>query len=757
MYSKDSVSMTHQNEVSLKAVDSSASVAISSSGIVHGQASNISPGQVFSSLKIGASNLLFEGNDLGTKESGSSPSKAMLSKVTSHSSPGQVFSSLRIGSSEFQGEPAALSSKEIGQQVFISFITHCSVTFKKMIVCCLQLSQDLSERLERIQRTHTGQHMQQKHQQQPDYANVGSQPQRVLPLAPSLKPAAADSSIDEKASPSFVSDSLEQFVSKLDTLSGSSQTASRAPFSNPDSTSLNPFRYKDKPSVQSHAIVHKELDSLEAFVRDKSTTGLSPTSVPAKSLTPIHSDIQKQPRLHDDLHSSEGFLKQSQQVLCTDPNAYQTSESNVLKASTHSLYRIDSISPSFDEHETSTIQPHHDHNRKADDGDYHFDNSWLFPQGVNSSSDAPVEMSSEFPSGRITAFHEATTDHSTSMHARLRNSECSPDATLWKSPAVPYSVPLSKNDDFDDFVGTFFLHGMSDSSVFNRKSPVSKNRHDDNDFVPSFHVSKNIVADDIVNSLTPSFNISSTFRPVPEKNSSEFEAVKMYPSNPAQGLSHSARYIVRDSQGIELLSAALSKVQVPNCPSLSDQALKKLLTPILRKFDLVAFSNKVKVPTLMAADLVQLAPFNIHFLVDDSVDLLRIGTNWNDAQTLLQECIDFVSLVNTNGSTISFLSSSVSQSCLKAKDQVASLFARVISTSASNRYAAVSKPNIVAALESKVLQHIFAGVSPALVYVLSLQDVKRDHLSVDEMLRLHTALDARISDRFLKFDFVNYD
>lgn len=737
-YTKDSVSMHHQNEAT-KAVDSSVSVATSSSGIVHGLASNTSPGQVFGSPKIAASNLYYEGSGHVKKDSGTSSATSMQGKVTSHLSPGQVFSSLRIGSSEFQGDRAALSSKEIGQQ----------------------LSQDLSERLERIQRTHTGQHtQQQKHQQQPDYPNLGLQPHRGSSLTTSPKLPAGSSS-DVATASLLVYDSLEQFVCELDTQSGSvSQSASRTRSANPEFVSLSRSGIKDKPLGQSPAVLHKGLDSLEAFVRDKSvSTELSPTPIPvAQSSIQIHSDSPKQLSLHDDSDCSEVPPKHSQQVHVKDSTASQPSESYVQKTSTRSLYRIDSASPSQDEFDTSTAKHQHNLNRDADDNDYRFDNSWLFLEGVHSTSAAPFATSSYSSSSRMAAFHGAATDHSTSLHGRMRNSEYSPDVSSMVSPSVPLRVQLSKKDDFDDFVGTFVLPGASDSRVLGGKCLLAKARDEDDDFVPSFHVfpntSKNTDTNHTENSFTHPCYISTPFRPIFEGSSSEHEFVKASPSNSAQLLSHSARYIARDSQGIELLATALSKVQDLNCPSLSNQALKKLLTPILRKFDLVAFANKVKVPTLMAADLVQLAPFNIHFLVDDSVDLLSNGTNWNDAQTLLQECIDFVSLVNTNGCTISFLSSSVSQSYLKSKDQVASLFARVMATSPSHRFAAVSKLSIVAAFESKVFEHIFAGITPALVYMLSLQDIKRDHLSAGEMLRVYQSLDSRIAHRF---DHVNHN
>jgi hypothetical protein len=610
-----------------------------------------------------------------------------------------------------------------------------------MILCCLQLSQDLSQRLERIQRTHSGQHtQQQKHQQQSEHLHF----QRGSSSAPLMKLPAAALQMDVPTAPSLVSDSLQEFVSKFDSrASAISKSASRAPSANPDSV-LNSSRLQEKPSVQSPNNVENGLDSLEAFVRNQSVSAtISPTFVPdTKSSSQIPSDLQKeQLHRHHDLHPFETLQKQSQQVPCNSKVAFQPSESKLHNTSTHSLYRIDSVSTSLDEREESKAQPLHD--RETDDDDCQFDNTWLFRQDVNSSSAAPLAASSCSPSTR--ALHDAPIDYSTSVHGRLRNSDYAPDATSWLPPAVPQRVLISKRDEFDDFVGTFSLHGVKES----RSNPVSKIR-DDDDFVPLYQgfpsVSYKIDVRSDENDFTPSFEVNA-FRPVPEGNSSELEAGPMSHPNSAHVLSGSARYITRDSQAIELLATAMRKVHLPNCQSLSHHALEQLLTPILRKFDLVAFASKVKIPTLMAADLVQLAPFNIHFLVDDSGDSFKNGTNWSDAQTLLQECVDFVSLVNSNGCTISFLSSSVSQARLKSKDQVAFLFARVISATVSNRFAAVCKPDIVAAFESKVLDAIFAGNAPALVYVLSLQDVKRDHLSSDRMLRVLHALDTRIAHR----------
>jgi hypothetical protein len=155
---------------------------------------------------------------------------------------------------------------------------------------------------------------------------------------------------------------------------------------------------------------------------------------------------------------------------------------------------------------------------------------------------------------------------------------------------------------------------------------------------------------------------------------------------------------------------------------------------------------------LIAADLLQLAHFNIHFLVDDSGDMVKNGTNWKDAQTLLQECVDFVSLVNSHGCTISFLSSSISQAQLKTRDQVASLFAQVFSAASLNRFVAVSKPDVVVAFKSKVFYPIFACNDPALVYALSLDDsaTKRAYLSAEGILRVQLALNSRIAHRCVR-------
>jgi hypothetical protein len=122
-YTKDSAAAPGQNEVTVKAADSFVSMATSPSGIVQGRASEISPGQVFSSLKVGASNLLTEGSSPLTKSLGPSSSTVTQGKVASHLSPGQVFSMLRIGASDVEADEAPLSSKDIGLQVNIPFIT----------------------------------------------------------------------------------------------------------------------------------------------------------------------------------------------------------------------------------------------------------------------------------------------------------------------------------------------------------------------------------------------------------------------------------------------------------------------------------------------------------------------------------------------------------------------------------------------------------------------------------------------------------
>jgi hypothetical protein len=318
----------------------------------------------------------------------------------------------------------------------------------------------------------------------------------------------------------------------------------------------------------------------------------------------------------------------------------------------------------------------------------------------------------------------------------MRDSKLHSDVSPWLSPAV--SEPFLPPFDFDN---------SNCSSPLKIRNPNGTNvataAHDHvDDFVPSFEISHVLSKPPAISSannvLMSSINNSNCFKPVTQEISTH-------------ALAESAQYIVRDSKGINLLASALHKVYLPNCPSLSKHALNQLLNPILRTFDFVAFADKVKVPALVAADLVQLAPFRIHFVVDDSGDSLKFRTHWKDAQTLLEECLDFVSLVNNYGCTLTFLSSSITQTNLKSRNEVAALFAKVDSNASSKRFVVASKPDVVASFEAHVFDPVFAQVAPSLVYVLSLQDsvTKRNHLSVEGMLSVLRALDARLSKRLV--------
>jgi hypothetical protein len=603
--------------------------------------------------------------------------------------------------------------------------------------------------------------MQQQKQQHLEHSSLELQPRRAPSLTPSIKFPTASLG---PTPPLLVSDSLQQFVSTMDVRSNTaaiSHPAARAPSSGSDFLAVRTLGRKEEPTTfKSQNLVPAGTDSLEAFVMNQSPSigsSLPFVPPPAKYSVQLQSNLHKQLHSHDDLHPSEGLPKQVQQILSTSVSVLKTSESKPLQiTSSHSLYRIDSASPpldNLDEYKPPPRLPNRETGEHESDNDYKFDNSWLFRQ----DEPAVTALSQPFddPSSRESVIHHKLSDQSSLALARSSGFETLPDVPSWLSPIVAKRVSLCKKEDFDDFVGSFSPNSNIDSRTFDT-SRVSGALSKFDDFTPSYDVScigLSQKSDDqaLENDFTPSFDVSKNFRPVHERSSSEVNVDALLPRN-SQALAQSARYITRDGQGIQLLASAIRKVHLPNCVPLSERALRTILTPILRQFDLIAFANKAKVPMLVAADLVQLAPFNIHFLVDDSGDVLKNGNNWKDAQTLLQECIDFVSLVNSHGCTISFLSSSVSQSQLKTKDQVASLFAKVVSAASLNRFVAVSKPDVVVAFESKVFDPIFAGSNPALVYVLSLCDsvTKRAYLSAEGMVRVQHALNSRIAHRCVR-------
>lgn len=540
-----------------------------------------------------------------------------------------------------------------------------------------------------------------------------------------------------------------------------SQPATRAPSSGSDSA-VRALGGREEPPVKSQNLVPEGTDSLEAFVINQSLSigsSMPFAPSPAKHSLQVQSNLHKQLHIHDDLHPSDVLPKQALQTLSTSTSALKTSESKPLqKTSSHSLYRIDSASPPLDnfdddKHDPPRRVPSRETGDHESDDDYKFDNSWLFRQDELAAT--AVSQPFDDPLSRKSVIRHTLLDHSSSAHARSSGFELPPDIPSWLSPNIPKRMPLSKKEDLDDFIGSFSPNSNIDSRIHgNSRVSGALSKYDD--FTPSYDVSRigpsqTSDAQTLENDFTPSFDVSKSFRPVHERNSSEAKIHAILPRD-SHELAQSARYITRDGQGIQLLASAIRKVHLPNCGPLSDRALKAILTPILRKFDLVAFANKVKVPMLIAADLVQLAPFNIHFLVDDSGDMVKNGTNWKDAQTLLQECVDFVSLVNSHGCTISFLSSSISQAQLKTRDQVASLFAQVFSAASLNRFVAVSKPDVVVAFQSKVFDPIFAGNDPALVYALSLDDsaTKRAYLSAEGILRVQLALNSRIAHRCVR-------
>jgi hypothetical protein len=571
---------------------------------------------------------------------------------------------------------------------------------------------------------------QQKHEQHPEFSKLGLHSQTESSLTTSVKLPAVASPTAPAASPSLVCDSLERFVSKVDTRSraaASYPTSIRSPSSNPDSVSGNIIGRKEDPIRQSSNFFDEGMDSLEAFVVDHSApAGFSALSVSESAKNSIQ---------------------------------YQSGSKSAQKTSAHSLYRIDSASPSLDELDAPKSHPlqfvSRRETRQGENNDDPTYGSWMLPQ--DASPGIHLAIPSHSPS--LPTFDIHPVDSSFSLHGRSRDFSSALDAPSWLSPTIPTTVPLAGKSDSEDFIGLFPPSGCrSNGPDASLLSGAYDKDYDD--FIPSFDVSRissqNSYSYRHENGSMPPIDSPTMFRPVPEGNSREIKAGADVPRDSFPGLVQSAQYIVRDSQRIELLASALNKVHLSNSAYVSQSALSTLLTPILRKFDLVAFANKVDIPTLIAADLVQLAPFSVHFVVDDSGDVLNNESNWNDAQILLQECVDFVSLVNLNGCTITFLASAISQAHLTTKDQVASLFAKVVSTVSLTRFAAVRKPKIISAFESKVFDPVFAGSTPALVYVLSLQDsvTKRDFLSADGILGVCRALDTRIANRLELFCFL---
>jgi hypothetical protein len=592
----------------------------------------------------------------------------------------------------------------------------CSEICAKVTFWLLQLSLDLSDRLERIQLTHSKQYtLQQQQQQQPENTQVAL-PQLAASSNLSIKLPAA-------AAPSFASDSLQQFVSQVNVRSNASESRSQNAFS------VNSIARKEQARDEG-------MDSLAAFVREQPTA--SSGADPAKRSTQFHTGRAMQ-HSHDDSHHPH--VPSPSAHAASAAAAQPSGSKQAQKPLAHSLYRVDSASPSFDETDATQQYPlPHFSRGEVEGSDDPVERSCLLPQHVHSAE--PHHP----PSTRKPDFPQAP------MHCSTSGASAA-DAPSWLLPAVATRVNAGAHrKDEDDFVPSFDVSHANDADDFVPSFDVS-HVNDADDFVPSFDISRIISPNSDrrrVGHGAPYAAASNIIAPVVLR-AGDVKALAAVPRHGYQPLAQSASYIVRDSQGIELLSSALMKVRLPSCPALSEYALRTLLTPVLRKFDLVSFAGTVKVPVLMAADLVQLAPFSIHFVVDDCGDMLKNQTNWNDAQTLLQECVDFVSLVNLRGCTISFLSSSVSQVQVKNKDDVASLFEKVIANSASTRFAAVRKPNVISAFESKVFDPVFAAATPALVYVLSLHDslAKRDLLCAEGLVAVQRAMDSRIASRFI--------
>jgi hypothetical protein len=128
MYAKDLAAIPRQNEETVKDGDALVSVATSSSAALHGSGSHTSPGQIFSHLKVGASDLQSKGTVLSTNEDVVKSSAVSPGQVVSHTSPGKVFSSLKFGSSNVEAAHS-LSAKAIGEQVIFDYFIHLHSVF----------------------------------------------------------------------------------------------------------------------------------------------------------------------------------------------------------------------------------------------------------------------------------------------------------------------------------------------------------------------------------------------------------------------------------------------------------------------------------------------------------------------------------------------------------------------------------------------------------------------------------------------------
>jgi hypothetical protein len=114
IYTKDSVSAAPL-EVCPVAVDSGTSGRAQSNSVSH-----ISPGQVFSSLKVSVSNVKTVTNDLAAQELKPKLNTTLQETAATRTASGHIFESLKITESSQSPRENSLSTKEIGQQVLVS-------------------------------------------------------------------------------------------------------------------------------------------------------------------------------------------------------------------------------------------------------------------------------------------------------------------------------------------------------------------------------------------------------------------------------------------------------------------------------------------------------------------------------------------------------------------------------------------------------------------------------------------------------------
>ena len=224
---------------------------------------------------------------------------------------------------------------------------------------------------------------QQRHEQHPEFSKLGLHSHTASPLTTSGKlPVVASPA----ASPSLVCDSLERFVSKVDARSRAAAgypTSIRSPSSNPDSVPVNAIGRKEDPMRQSSSFLDDGMDTLEAFVVHHSAPPA--VSESAKNSIQYRSGLGVQSTNHDDSHNSDVLPKSLQPYNTPSTFAFQPAGSkSVQKTSAHSLYRIDSASPSLDEVDAPKSHPlqfvprreirQGENNGDASDG------SWMLPQ-----------------------------------------------------------------------------------------------------------------------------------------------------------------------------------------------------------------------------------------------------------------------------------------------------------------------------------------------------------------------------------------